>query len=119
MTTDLDLTRVVLYARDFFEALGFHQGSLTSQTIPFLIEIELRAPTGALRTIRIHDCWLSSHTMPFDITGNNILIVQTLKVTGGKVTTEDARFGAVGSLTQKLASNVKIPGSNGPTGLRV
>ena len=111
VTTDLDLNRVVLYARDFFEALGFHQGSLTSQTIPFLIDIELRAPTGAVRTIRIHDCWLNSHMLPFDISGGEALIVQQLKVTGGMVTTEDARFGGLGTLTQKAASFIKIPGT--------
>lgn len=109
VTTDLELSRVVLYARDFFEALGFTHGTLTSQIIPFLIDIELRAPTGALRTIRIHDCWLTSHNLPFDISGNSALIVQNLRVTAGKIETQDATFGAIGSITQKAASYIKLP----------
>lgn len=111
ITTDLELTRVVLYARDFFEALGFTQGTLSTQIVPFLIDVELRAPTGAVRTIRFNDCWLNGHTLPFDVSGNETLIVQSLAITAGRVETHDAVFGGIGFFTNKIASNIHIPNS--------
>lgn len=113
----ITLNRIVFYADDFFEQLGFIRGNLLYQENPFIIVEEhqkimssrkpLQSELGNMKTwwyddkslivettyarsFLYFDCWIASNPIKYDITSDNLILIPEFKILTGKiVSTED------------------------------
>jgi len=87
-TYELTLERIILYSGNLVEALGFENAGhdVFQQYKPLLMAFELFQPPASANdaagsvTYMYHGCWLQNNPLDFDITQDDLKMIQSINI---------------------------------------